>query len=161
MDQKQQSVTKSDTPKHQIVTENDVSDIKNDITDINTKSASGSVVKKSKKKTEQERDRKPVKGMFKFYEVPKGTLKFFYRKYKGERVGHYELTDGQVYTLPLGVAKHLNTSGWYPVHRYAQDEEGNKNVRIGEKVRRYGFQSLEFMPETEEGKPGIVTVEKI
>lgn len=115
---------------------------------------------------EREKDKTPVRGMFKFYEVPGGSIEFSYKKYKDEPVitfkGDKALKDGEVYTVPLGIAKHLNKSGWYPVHTYAQDENGQTCAKIGHKVRRYGFQSLEFVDIddlTPEGS-GIITVEK-
>lgn len=96
-------------------------------------------------KHQRDKDRTKVKGMFKFYEVPGGQLSFVFRKYKEDPIERFDLWDGQVYTLPLGVAKHLNTSGWYPVHAHMVDDSGRPMMRIGQKVHRYGFQSLEFM----------------
>ncbi len=109
----------------------------------------------------RDRDREKVKGMFKFYEVPGGTLSFVFKKYKEDQIEKYTLSDGQVYEIPLGVAKHLNKNGWYPVHHY-KDEEGGKKIRIGEKIHRFGFQSLDFtdMGEVAPEKE-LVTVERI
>ena len=125
-------------------------------------------IEKQPKKTpnlkyQRDKDREPVKGIFKYYEVPGGTVNFVYRKYKEDPVEHFTLVDGQVYTLPLGVAKHLNKNGWYPIHKYALDENGKPTMKIGQKVRRIGFQSLEFVDIddlSEEGS-GLVTVEKV
>lgn len=113
---------------------------------------------------QRDKDREPVKGIFRFYEVPGGSVNFVYKAYKGDDVERYDLVDGQVYTIPLGVAKHLNKNGWYPVHTYAQDEYGKPLMKIGQKVRRFGFQSLEFVDVddlSEEGKPSLVTVETV
>lgn len=110
---------------------------------------------------QRDKDRENVRGVFKFYEVPGGKLEFVYRMYKHDPVEKFELFDGAVYTLPLGVAKHLNKSGWYPVHVHTQDEAGKPSMKIGTKVRRYGFQSLEFVDVddlSEIGKP-IISVE--
>lgn len=93
----------------------------------------------------RDKDREQVKGIFKFYEVPGGSLSFFFRKYKEDNVERYDFIDGMVYSVPLGVAKHLNTSGWYPVHAFEQDEQGRPVQMVGKKIRRYGFQSLEFV----------------
>lgn len=114
---------------------------------------------KAKLKVNREKDREMVKGMFKFYEIPGGNLSFVYRKYTEDPVEKFSLNDGEVYTLPLGVAKHLNSSGWYPKHQYKNTEKGYQ-VRIGEKIHRYGFQSLDFV-DMEELYPQreIVTVE--
>ena len=112
-------------------------------------------------KFQRDKDREPVKGIFRFYEVPGGSVSFNYRAYKEDEVERFDLVDGQVYTLPLGVAKHLNKNGKYPVHRYMTDENGKPIMRIGQYVRRFGFQSLEFVDIedlTEEGGQ-IVTAE--
>jgi len=104
-----------------------------------------------------------VKGIFRFHEVPGGSISFPYLEFKGDQTQRYDLVDGQVYTIPLGVARHLNKNCWYPVHEYAVDENGNKIQKIGTKVRRCSFQSLEFV-DTEDLTPegtGIITVENI
>ncbi len=113
--------------------------------------------------TERERDQKPVKGIFRFYEVEGGNLPFVYKKYKGEKITKYDLHDGEIYTIPLGVAKHLNTNGWYPIHAHALDDNGKPSVKIGTKKRRFGFQSLEFVDDSEytSADKEIVTVERI
>lgn len=112
----------------------------------------------------RDKDREPVKGIFRYYETPGGVLRFVFRAYKEDDVEKFELVDGEVYTLPLGVAKHLNKNGWYPVHEYAQGEDGKSLMKIGSKVRRFGFQSLEFVDIddlSEVGKAGVVTVERV
>ena len=106
------------------------------------------VIKDKKRKNltyQRDKDREKVKGIFHFYEVPGGVMGFSYKKYKGDAVEKYRLHDGQVYTLPLGVAKHLNSNGSYPVHQYQMDETGKPLMVIGKKKRRFGFQSLEFV----------------
>ena len=121
--------------------------------------------KKSKEslKYQRDKDRQMVKGIFRFYEVPGGQMSFNFKKYKGDPVERYDMIDGQIYTIPLGVAKHLTQNGSYPVHKYLKDENGNVSMKIGQKVNRFGFESLEFMDiddlpnETSE----IVTVEEV
>lgn len=93
----------------------------------------------------RDKDREMVKGIFRFYEVPGGSLSFSFRKYKEDDVERYDFIDGMVYSIPLGVAKHLNTNGWYPVHSYQVEESGGSVPTIGKKVHRFGFQSLEFV----------------
>lgn len=113
---------------------------------------------------QRDKDREIVKGMFKFYEVPGGKMSFVYKAHKGDQVERYDLIDGQIYSIPLGVARHLNKNGWYPVHSYALDDVGKASMRIGEKKRRFGFQSLEFVDLEDMGdanESGIITVEKI
>jgi len=94
---------------------------------------------------QRDKDREMVRGIFRFYEVAGGGVSFSYKAYKEDPVERYDLIDGKVYSLPLGVAKHLNKNGWYPVHTYTKNEEGTPSQRIGQKVQRFGFQSLEFV----------------
>ncbi len=91
------------------------------------------------------KDREMVKGVFKYYEVPGGVVEFCFKKYDEDPLEKFTMYDGQVYTIPLGVAKHLNNNTWYPVHEYGRNEDGSPLQRIGQKVRRMAFQSLEFM----------------
>jgi len=99
-----------------------------------------------------ERDREKVKGIFRFFECPGGSLNFCFRAYKWDPVERYDLTDGEICTIPLGVAKHLNKNGWYPQHHYLMNESGLPQMRIGQKKRRFGFQSLEFIDPAEIGE---------
>lgn len=110
----------------------------------------------------RDKDREPVRGKFIFHEVPGGTLSFVFKAYKEDQVEKYTLLDGEVYTLPLGVAKHLNKNCWYPVHAYLQDDKGAVSQKIGKKVRRTSFQSLEFV-DIDDLTPdeGIITVENV
>lgn len=101
----------------------------------------------------REKDLKEVRGIFKFYEVPNGYLEFAFSKYAEDKVKTYKFYDGQAYTIPLMVAKHLNSSGSYPVHSWGKDEDGVPAVHMTGKTRRYGFQSLEFTDESEIGSP--------
>ena len=122
------------------------------------------VKKKPNLKYLRDKDREKVKGIFKFYECPGAQLNFVYKAYKEDEVERFNLTDGMIYTLPLGVAKHLNKNGAYPVHEYLKDETGKVSMKIGQKVRRFGFQSLEFVDieDLSTDEPSrIVTVEKI
>jgi len=125
------------------------------------------LVVKVKKNKEQlrERDNEIVRGMFRFDEVPGGTLIFSYRKYKKDPIRNYSLIDGNTYEIPRGVAKHLAVTGSYPVHEYQTDMNGNAVVRIGRKKRRYSFESLGFFEDIEDDISSedskIFTVEKI
>lgn len=111
---------------------------------------------------QRDKDREMVKGIFRFYEVPGGSMSFIYKAYKEDPVEKFEFFDGQVYTIPLGVAKHLNKNGAYPIHTYSQDADGKPAMRIGQKVRRFGFQSLEFIADEDMigSAKEIVTVEQ-
>lgn len=107
----------------------------------------------------RDKDREPVKGIFRFYEIPGGSMSFNFRMYKDDPIERFDMMDGGIYTIPLGVAKHLNRNGWYPIHVFKQDEEGKPYTQqVGKKVRRFGFQSLEFIDVadlTEIGTPVI------
>lgn len=107
-------------------------------------------------------DAKIVKGIFHFYEVPGGLLEFPYLKYPNDEVYFFKQFDGDVCSIPLGVAKHLNNNCKYPVHKFAQDEFGKPVQKIGQKISRTGFQSLEFV-NVEELPPSrqIITVENV
>jgi len=112
---------------------------------------------------QMEKDKEKVKGIFHFHEVPGGTLKFPLRLYPGESPTIYKLVDGEVCTIPLGVAKHLNSSGWYPVHAHAVNSDGASIYKMGQKKQRYSFQSLEFIDPADFATvdPGIITIENV
>ncbi len=114
----------------------------------NTQEVADKSIKKPVKpnyKFMRDKDQEPVKGIFRFYEVAGGCLSFVFKAWKEDKVENYTLNDGAVYTLPLGVAKHLNKNGWYPIHAYSKDEGGANLMKVGQRVRRFGFQSLEFV----------------
>ncbi len=90
-----------------------------------------------------------VRGKFRFLEVPNGIMRFNFKEFLGDKNVQYELEDGKIYTLPRGVAKHLNKHCWYPVHEYATDEDGNRLQKIGTKIHRCVFESLEFVEDDE------------
>lgn len=118
---------------------------------------------------QRDKDRETVKGIFRFFELPGGAMSFVIKIYKEDPVERYDFMDGQVYSIPLGVAKHLNKNGWYPEYTYVAGEAGTQSafngmtgggMRIGKKVRRFGFQSLEFV-DIEDLQPAVplITVE--
>ena len=96
-------------------------------------------------KFKRDKDRTPVRGKFIFHEVQGGKLDFCFRAYQGDPIEIYHLSDGEVATIPLGVAKHLNMNCWYPSYKYSDDEAGRPQMKIGQKIRRCSFQSLEFI----------------
>lgn len=111
-------------------------------------------IKNSSKSTlhdEQQRDREKVKGIFRFHEVPGGQMEFVFKKYKSDPLEKFSLKDGEVYSIPLGVAKHLNTNCWYPSYNYKNDDQGRPVTTLAEKIRRCSFQSLEFVDIEEMG----------
>lgn len=136
------------------------------------------VRKKNEKslKYQCDKDREKVRGIFRFFAVPNGILKFSYRKYKWDKTERYELMDGQVYTLPIGVAKHLNNNCWYPEYDYipgmnvqtaqtASASGFNQGMhgpimRIARRTHRTAFQPLDFtdVPDLHKQTKEIVTV---
>jgi hypothetical protein len=113
-------------------------------------------------KYQRDKDREMVRGIFKFYEVPGGSMSFNYRAYKEDPVERFDMVDGQIYTVPLGVAKHLNKNCWYPIHAHMTDQNGVPVARVGQRVRRVGFQSLEFVDVDDlTFTPELTTVESI
>ena len=118
------------------------------MTDINAKSTANlRVAPKVSQEQHNARikDREMVRGKFIFHEVPGGNMAFNFRKHKGDPLEKFELNDGQIYTIPLGVAKHLNTDCSYPSYSYKTNEAGLPVVSVSEKIRRCSFQSLEFV----------------
>jgi hypothetical protein len=120
----------------------------------------------------RDKDREMVKGIFRFYEVPGGSMSFNYKAYKGDQVQRYDLVDGQVYSLPLGVAKHLNNNLWYPEYGFIPGEKDvatafnsmtGTGMRITKKVKRCAFQSLEFMDleDVSTNPSPVITVEQL
>lgn len=128
---------------------------------------------------ERARDREPVRGIFRFHECPGGVMSFWYKKYAKDDVERYDLVDGQVHEIPLGVAKHLNKNCWYPVYSHIPSSAvfGERDpvvqaagsyigheMKVTQKKRRVSFQSLEFIDLDDItpvgiGATDIVTVE--
>lgn len=108
----------------------------------------------------RDKDREVVRGKFIFHEVPGGMMSFVFKKWKEDPVERFDLIDGEIYSLPLGVAVHLNKNCFIPIHTHAVDENGKPAMKIGQKVRRCSFQSLEFV-DIEDLTPdvGLTTVE--
>jgi hypothetical protein len=118
----------------------------------------------------KDKDRELVKGKFIFHECPGGSVSFNFKAYKGEEIERYDLVDGQVYTIPLGVARHLNKNCWYPEYEYIKTERTSLSsfqpdasiMRASKKVRRMSFQSLEFV-DMDDLIPtsNLVTIERV
>ncbi len=122
------------------------------------------MVEKMSKKDEKaqiDKDYTPVRGIFHFYENRGGTLEFPFKKYKDIPTTMYKLTDGEVCTVPLVIAHHLNKNCFTVEHTHCQDENGKPSTKIGRRKQRCGFQSLEFLPEEDlrEAGSSIYTVE--
>ncbi len=126
-----------------------------------TKNSTKEEIKKELK-YRRDRDRQNVKGIFRFNECEGGTLSFVYRAYKEDQVERYDLVDGKIYELPLGVARHLNTNVWYPQHAYLMDKDGKPQMQINKKIHRASFQSLEFTDISQDQENAdIVTAQQV
>ena len=128
---------------------------------VETVEAAARKEKKVNLKYQHDKDREPVRGIFRFYECPGAMLSFVFSAYKEDEVERFDLMDGQVYSVPLGVARHLNKSGRYPIHAFKVNEDGTTSQHVGKKVDRYGFQSLEFVDISDvdaTGSDGIIEV---
>lgn len=123
---------------------------------VNPAKKSGDI--KANLRYQRDKEREMVKGIFRFYEVPGGLMEFVFKKYKEDEVETYKFHDGQIYTIPLAVARHLNNGCAYPIHSYMQDENGAPVMKASQKVRRCGFQSLEFVDVDEGTGASIIEV---
>ncbi len=111
----------------------------------NTRKITDEEMREMKKK-----DHKIVKGIFRCYEPQGGSMTFSFKKYKGDEVLKYTMVDGNVYDIPLMVARHLNQNCYYPRHSHVLDANGTPSVEVGKKVNRCSFESLEFQDLEEE-----------
>jgi len=103
--------------------------------------------KRKKANIEQlrKKDAQIVKGRFNNLEIPGGTLRFVYRKYEGDPVIKYELKDGEIYSIPVGVARHLNNDVGRYEHSDLLGADGKSSTTIRRRIRRCSFENLEFM----------------
>lgn len=75
-----------------------------------------------------------VTGVFRDLEVGAGgNLRFSARKYPWDQVENWNFVDGQTYSVPLWVARHLNENCKWPAYRHNIDP----NAKEGEKVKQY------------------------
>lgn len=93
----------------------------------------------------RDRDREMVRGIFRFFEVPGGNMSFNFKKYKEDQTETFSLNDGEIYTIPRGVARHLSNNCAYPEHAYKMDEGGKNVAMISKMKRRCSFEPLDFM----------------
>lgn len=96
------------------------------------------------RKKQSEKDHQMIKGKFTFKEVPGGTLCFSFFKYKGDNILRYELKDGEIYTLPYMVAKHLAMNVYNEVFQNQVDADGRPIQVATSKVHRTGFERIDF-----------------
>jgi len=86
-----------------------------------------------------------VTGIFKNLEIEGSPIKFSFsqgKRFKGKPAEVYELKDGEKYTIPLDVARHLNRCSYFAsVHEV--DEKGNYLRTKKELVDRYMFRRID------------------
>jgi len=86
---------------------------------------------------------KMIKGIFEFRALPGGTLDFWHKKWKGEKIQRYILVDGQEYDLPLAVVRKLNSECYVTEHSHLLGPDG-KHLKTGRKRHRFAFKTLEY-----------------
>lgn len=93
----------------------------------------------------REEESRMVTGVFRCMEPIGGSVSFSFRKYPGEPVRRYDFEDGRTYTIPLSVARHLNSNCAWPVHKNAIDPLTDRpKPEIGKWVKRFMFQSNDY-----------------
>ncbi len=89
-----------------------------------------------------------VKGVFQDNEVKGGTLKFPFKKYPGEPITTWVLTDGQEYELPLSIVRHLNSGCCYVENAYLNNmvtADGKPMLNPNPKKKhRFNFKISEY-----------------
>ncbi len=118
-----------------------------EISEFNESKLTTEEKKKTSEKIEKDKieNSKLVKGVFKNSECPGGDVTFAYRMYKGDPVRTYHFVDGQEYTIPLGVARHINRQCKYKKSKYLIDKDGNKIIGRDTPIERYQFISQDYM----------------
>jgi hypothetical protein len=106
-----------------------------------------------------------VTGVFRDLEVgPGGNLRFSARKYPWDQVASFNFVDGQTYTIPLWVARHLNENCKWPAYRHNIDpsaKEGEKVTQyIGQWNHRFAFVSSDFTNIVKSESPAIIGVQR-
>ena len=86
---------------------------------------------------------KLVRGIFQDREVKGGSVKFPFKKFKGDQIVFYTLVDGEEYEIPLAVAKHLNSGCAYVKYSSIMGLDG-KVLKNPKPEHRFAFKSKEF-----------------
>ena len=109
-------------------------------------------------------DSRMITGIFHNRENPGMEMEFYYQVNKVDGLKLYTLVDGRKETIPLGVAKYINSNLNYPVHERIADEMGNPVRILERKVVRAYFQSPELMDEGSlygEPRPDLITIKTV
>ena len=102
------------------------------------------VMKEDKARALWKEESRMVKGIFRCHEPQGGSVQFSFKKFKWDPVRTYTMKDGEVYEVPLAVARHLNQNCNYPVHSHVLDASGNPTVDRNRVKSRMNFESTEF-----------------
>jgi hypothetical protein len=111
----------------------------------------------------RERDATMVTGMFRNLEAQGGGVRFDYKAYKGDEMKTYEFFDGERYTIPYGIARHLNNNCYYNEYKHLRGEFGDQGIRAAHsdgsvktdsmvsarKVHRFAFVSNDFINDND------------
>jgi hypothetical protein len=90
-----------------------------------------------------------IKGIFQDNEIKGGTIKFPFKKFKGDPIVTYTFTDGCEYEIPLALVKHLNSGCFYQEDAYcgngllSPDGKPLKNPNPKRK-HRFTFKTSEY-----------------
>lgn len=85
-----------------------------------------------------------VTGIFKNVESPGAELEFHFKKFPKDKWQTYKLQHDKKYTLPLAVAKHIN-SRILKEQKFVCDEMGNRTIDKNAGEIKSQFLSTEFM----------------
>ena len=90
-----------------------------------------------------------VKGIFQDNELKGGSVRFPFKKFRGDKIVDYHFIDGQEYEIPLAVVKHLNNNCAYVQDAYVSgglmgpDGKPLKNPNA-KKFHRFTFKVSEY-----------------
>lgn len=120
----------------------------------------------------RDRDSEKIVGMFRNLENRAtggscGSVVFSYKAYPGDENVFYELKDGERYSLPRGVARHLNNNCFHREYQHLSGQYGEQGMRnaapdgrlttaqmqVSRKIHRFAFDSMEFSDDDADMKP--------
>lgn len=96
---------------------------------------------------ERERKSKPVTGKFLFNECPGGEIIFRFGEFPGEPRKTYTMRHDNIYTIPLGVAIHLNDNCSYSEFQHNLDAGKAVNAEqmyVQSKIHRTNFIPMDW-----------------
>lgn len=103
------------------------------------------VVNKDSIEAMTEKEDVMVSGVFKNLENPGDSGFISCRFRKGQPIFTKRFFDGEIATIPLSVAKHINQRCAYEKHGYEIDDKGNHKKIVESRKQRYQFVSTDYM----------------